>query len=395
LAASAAAGDRRGRRVAFGVVNADGEKRKALVTGGAGFIGSHAADLLLSRGWAVRALDDLVPQVHGAGRERPAYLDREVELIVGDVRDPAVVRRALAGCDAVLHLAARVGVGQSMYEIAEYVGANSGGTASLLEALTERRVDRLVVASSMSVYGEGLYRDARGRRTEDAERDRAALQRGEWDVHGLDGEPLTPLPTPESKRPCLSSVYALTKYDQERLSLMIGSAYGIPVSALRFFNVYGTRQSLSNPYTGVLAIFASRLLNGKPPLIFEDGRQRRDFVHVSDVARACVQALEAPSDVRGVFNIGSGSSCSVAEIAHRLASVLGRTIEPEISGKYRIGDIRNCFADITHARAVLGFAPRMEMTEGLTELSEWLRGAASDDRVREASDELATRGLTF
>jgi len=366
-----------------------------LVTGGAGFIGSHTADLLLAHGWAVRALDDLVPQVHGPARERPGYLNREVELIRGDVRDAETLRRALVGVDAVLHLAARVGVGQSMYEIAEYVGSNNVGTAVLLEALTRRRVDRLVVASSMSIYGEGLYRDARGRFHQEVERGRAALQRGEWDVQGQDGEPLTPVPTPESKRACLSSVYALTKYDQERLALMIGSAYGIPTTALRFFNVYGTRQSLSNPYTGVLAIFASRLLNDSPPLIFEDGRQRRDFVHVSDVARACVQALEAPPEVRGVFNIGSGASYTVAEIAHRLATVLGKTIDPEITGKHRVGDIRNCFSDISHARAVLGFEPRVELTEGLAELADWLRTSTGDDRVAEASAELATRGLTF
>jgi len=371
---------------------------RAVVTGGAGFIGSHLADALLAKGYHVRALDALAPQVHGEDARRPDYLDRDVELLVGDVRDDRAVKRALQGVDAVVHLAARVGVGQSMYEIREYVGHNIGGTATLLEELAKQPVRRLVTASSMSVYGEGLYTDAQGRSHEDVERNVEDLKRGVWDVGGSNGNGTTlrPVPTPESKRPRLSSVYALTKYDQECLSLMIGSAYNLPTVALRFFNVYGTRQALSNPYTGVLAIFASRLLNDRPPLIFEDGQQRRDFVHVSDVARACVLALEAEDSVSGVFNIGSGQSYTVEEIATRLAAVMGKSeLKPEITGKVRVGDIRNCFADITRARERLGFTPRVELEEGLRELADWLRGEAGQDRVDEASTELATRGLTF
>ncbi len=369
--------------------------RQVLITGGAGFIGSHVADELLARGYRVRALDNLSPQVHGDDRARPAYLDPDVELVVGDVRDPDAVRRALDGVDAVCHLAAAVGVGQSMYEVRHYTDVNNVGTSVLLEALIERPVERLVVASSMSIYGEGLYRDREGRVATAVERPLDQLRRGDWEVRGEDGEALEPVPTPESKQPSLSSIYALSKYDQERMCMLIGRAYGIPTVALRFFNVYGPRQALSNPYTGVLAIFGSRLLNGNAPAIFEDGEQRRDFVSVYDVAQACRLALEEPRAAGEVFNVGSGQSFSVREIARRLATVMGREyIAPEITGKYRVGDIRNCFADVGRARALLCYEPRVKLDEGMTELAGWLQGQVAHDRVEQASAELAARGLT-
>jgi dTDP-L-rhamnose 4-epimerase len=370
-------------------------KGRVLVTGGAGFIGSHLADELLEQGYQVRSLDNLAEQVHGPEADRPGYLSPEVELVRGDVRDPRAVRQALAGIDAVYHLAAAVGVGQSMYEIAAYTAINNLGTAVLLEALVERPVERLVVASSMSIYGEGLYRTAGGRVVPGRERSREQLVAHDWELRDDDGEALTPVPTDEGKPPTLSSVYALSKYDQERLCLMVGRAYGIPTVALRFFNVYGTRQALSNPYTGVLAIFASRFLNGKPPLIFEDGRQQRDFVHVKDVARACRLALEASGACGGVFNVGSGRAYTVRGIASSMASVLGcEEIEPEITGNYRVGDIRHCFADITLARRELGYEPRIGLEQGLEELAGWLAGQVAYDRVAEARAELAARGLT-
>lgn len=366
-----------------------------LITGGAGFIGSHLADALLARGHRVRALDNLSPQVHGTSARRPEYLARDVELLAGDVRDPAAVRRALQDVDAVVHLAAAVGVGQSMYELAHYTAVNNLGTAVLLEALIARPVGRLVVASSMSIYGEGLYIRPDGTTCAAAERGLEQLRAGEWEVRGPAGEPLVPVPTPESKTPSLASVYALSKYDQERMCLMTGRAYGIPTVALRFFNVYGTRQALSNPYTGVLAIFASRLLNGNRPAIFEDGRQRRDFVSVADVVQACCLALER-TDVEGdALNVGSGRSSSVLEIAERLAAVTERRgLEPEITGKYRVGDIRHCFADITRASELLGYRPRVPLDEGLAELAGWLEGQVAADRVDQARAELAARGLT-
>jgi dTDP-L-rhamnose 4-epimerase len=369
--------------------------KRILITGGAGFIGSHVADELCARGYRVRALDSLGEQVHGSSRSRPAYLDEGVELINGDVRDREIVRRALIDVDAVFHFAAAVGVGQSMYEIAHYISVNDLGTAVLLEALIDKPVERLIVASSMSVYGEGLYRTRGGAIATARERSLEQLQAGAWDPRSPDGDELVPLPTPESKPPSLSSVYALSKYDQERLCLMTGRAYGIPTVALRFFNVYGPRQALSNPYTGVLAIFAARLMNGNAPLIFEDGLQMRDFVNVKDVARACRLALEVEQAVGGVFNVGSGRAFTVREVARALGTALGkRDIEPEITGKYRVGDIRHCFADISLARAVLGFAPQVPFEDGLRELCGWLEGQVALDRVAQMRAELEARGLT-
>jgi dTDP-L-rhamnose 4-epimerase len=368
--------------------------RQILITGGAGFIGSHLADLLLAQGFAVRILDSLAAQVHGEGGERPAYLAPHAELIHGDIRDPLTVRRSLEGVDSVVHLAAAVGVGQSMYQIADYTGINELGTAVLLEAAQAGNVERLVVASSMSIYGEGLACDAQGRLVEPEERSAAALKAHRWEPEGEGGQPLTPVPTPESKRPALSSVYALGKYAQERLCLIWGRAYGVPVTALRFFNVYGTRQALSNPYTGVLAIFASRLLNGRPPMIFEDGGQRRDFVHVRDVARACHAALRKPEAAGQAYNIGSGEPRSVVEVARALALAIGRPdLQPQVTGRYRVGDIRHCFADIALARERLGYTPQEDFAVGLAELSGWLAGAIAIDRVDQATDELIRRGL--
>jgi dTDP-L-rhamnose 4-epimerase len=368
-----------------------------MITGGAGFIGSHLSRRLLQQGFRVRILDNLTPQVHGPERRRPGYLEPDAELVVGDVRDPDAVRRALAGCDAVVHLAARVGVGQSMYELADYTAENTYGTAVLLEALVERPVRKLVVASSMSIYGEGLYRGADGRPRENVERLRAELERGIWEPH----EPhdpagtLQPLPTPEWKRPALASIYALGKYEQERMCLLVGETYEIPTVALRFFNVYGTDQALSNPYTGVLAIFASRMLNGRPPRIFEDGNQRRDFVSVHDVARACELALTRPDADGRALNIGSGHSLTVLEIAELLAEQLDyRGMTAELTGQYRVGDIRHCFADVTLARETLGFEAAIELDAGLVELAGWLEGQVAEDRVDAAARELQVRGLT-
>jgi dTDP-L-rhamnose 4-epimerase len=368
--------------------------RHILITGGAGFIGSHLADELLSAGYRVRALDSLESQVH-EDRGRPAYLDPEVELIVGDVRDRDSVDRALAGVDAVFHLAAKVGVGQSMYEIGGYTSTNVGGTATLLEALVTRPVERLVVASSMSIYGEGLYATPDGSLVQHAERHLDDLASGRWEPTDAGGTALEPLPTPESKAPSLKSVYALTKFDQERLCLMIGEAYRIPTVAMRFFNVFGPRQALGNPYTGVLAIFASRLLNRRPPIVYEDGHQRRDFVSVYDVARALRLALEQPAAAGHSFNVGSGESASVREIAAQMSAVLDAyDIEPEITGTCRVGDIRHCFADISLARAVLGYRPQITLEAGLMELAGWLAGQKASDRVAQANAELAARGLT-
>jgi dTDP-L-rhamnose 4-epimerase len=376
-------------------VVARGDIDRVLITGGAGFIGSHLARRLLAEGYHVRALDNLTPQVHGENAGRPAYLDPAVELVVGDIRDRAVVAQALDGCDAVVHLAACVGVGQSMYEIVRYASVNTEGTGVLLQEMIDRPIRKLLVASSMSIYGEGLYRDQRGRMVESATRTREQLERRAWEPEDADGGPLTPLPTPESKRPALSSIYALGKYDQERMCLLFGDTYRIPTVALRFFNVYGPDQALSNPYTGVLAIFAGRLLNNKAPLIFEDGRQRRDFVSVHDVVQGLVLALERSGADGLAVNLGSGENVSILEVAQRLGTTLDRDqVMPALTGKYRVGDIRHCFADVTRARECLGYEPQVTLEQGIAELATWLEGQVADDRVDSAAAELQARGLT-
>jgi dTDP-L-rhamnose 4-epimerase len=369
--------------------------KKVLITGGAGFIGSHLADELLQKGYEVRVLDNLSEQVHGKNCERPEYLNPGVELITGDIRDPKKVKEALKGIDAVFHYAAMVGVGQSMYEIREYTEVNNVGTAVLLEALSKHPVQKLIVASSMSIYGEGLYKDAEGTIKAGVDRSLKQLKAGDWEMYAANDSVLTPYPTPETKIPSLSSIYALSKYDQERMCLLIGKAYNIPTVALRFFNVFGTRQSLSNPYTGVLAIFASRLLNDNPVMIFEDGNQKRDFVHVSDIAQASRLALEIPAANDEVFNVGSGNAYTINEIAGKLSEILNKEyIVPEIYGKYRVGDIRHCFSDISKARSILGYEPKVSLEQGLIELAEWLEGQSAEDKVTEARNELTARGLT-
>jgi dTDP-L-rhamnose 4-epimerase len=281
-----------------------------------------------------------------------------------------------------------------MYDIVDYTSGNALGTATLLEALARHPVERLVVASSMSVYGEGLYRDALGRLQAGFERDPEAVRRGQWEARDPDGGLLEPVPTPEWKQPALASIYALGKYDQERMCLLVGRHLGIPTVALRLFNVYGSRQALSNPYTGVLAIFASRLLNGRRPIVFEDGLQRRDFVSVHDVVRAFAAALGRDEAVGSVINVGSGRSSSVREVAERLAAVLGREdLEPEVVQQYRVGDIRHCFADISRARELLGYEPFVALDDGLSRLAGWLAGQVAIDRVAEMREELRARGL--
>src|SRR5438132_2285305 len=340
--------------------------KRVLITGGAGFLGSHLADELLTYGYQVRVLDVLSPQVHGRRQECPPYLHPEVEFVCEDICHADAVRRALHGVSAVFHLAAAVGVGQSMYELEKYLGINTLVTAVLLEALMEHPVETLIVASSMSIYGEGLYRAADGSLHTQAERSLTQLHASVWDLCDVQGNVLEPLPTPENKPPALASIYALSKYNQERMCLMIGRAYHIPTVALRFFNIFGPRQALSNPYTGVLAIFASRYLNDQPPMIFEDGLQQRDFVSVYDVVQACRLALEVPQAAGQVFNIGSGGASTVYEAAALMAHVLGKThLAPCITNKYRMGDIRHCFADITRAQAVLGYTPSVRLAEGL------------------------------
>ncbi|MBE7213404.1 MAG: NAD-dependent epimerase/dehydratase family protein [Gluconacetobacter diazotrophicus] len=364
---------------------------KILITGGAGFIGRALTAELLEHGYAVRVLDCMLDQVHGDAR--PAEL-RDAELLVGDVRDVGLVARALEGVDGVVHLAAEVGVGQSMYEIARYVGTNDLGTATLLEAIIARRVRRIVVASSMSVYGEGLYETVDGTRYDRGRRDPARMRDALWDPVDEQERPLTPIRTDEDKNTSLASIYALTKYAQERAVMIFGAAYGVESVALRLFNVFGPGQALANPYTGVLANFASRLANGQAPTIFEDGEQHRDFVHVRDVARAFRLALEQPAASGEVINVGSGHVYTVRRVAELLAHAMGvPQIAPEIMGRARSGDIRHCIADIGRARTLLGFEPRFTLEDTVGELAEWVRGQVVVDRGAQMRRELEARGL--
>jgi dTDP-L-rhamnose 4-epimerase len=363
-----------------------------LVTGGAGFIGKAVCDELLRRGYRVRILDNLIEQVHGT--DPHPSVSPDVDFFYADVRDGESVARALRGVDSVVHLAAEVGVGQSMYEVERYTSTNDVGTAVLFERLIDHPVRRVVTASSMSIYGEGLYRTEDGMMVEDARRGTVRDGQANWNPLDEEGRTLVPVATPEWKRPSLQSIYALNKYVQERTTHIMGQPYGIQSVCLRLFNVYGPGQALSNPYTGVLAIFASRLMNGQPPLIFEDGEQRRDFVHVRDVARAFADALELPQAAGGTFNVGSGRDRSVNDVARELAKAMGRNaIEPEIVGKARTGDIRHCFCDPTLAREVLGFEAREDFAAGMAELADWVTSQTAEDRVETARGELEARGL--
>jgi dTDP-L-rhamnose 4-epimerase len=359
-----------------------------VVTGGAGFIGRQLCEELLSHGNNVRVLDSLVPQVHGDAE--PILPD--VEFIAGDIRDPGPLDRVLPGADGVFHLAAEVGVGQSMYEIVRYVGGNDLGTAVLLERLARNPVRRLVVASSMSVYGEGLYLGPYGERHGSVRRTINGAPH--WDPTAPDGRHLTPAPTDETKQIDLASIYALTKYVQERSCQLFGYAYGVEVVALRLFNVFGPGQALSNPYTGVLANFGARLLHGQPPLVFEDGQQKRDFVHVRDVARAFRLAMETPRAAGHSINIGSGHVYPIGRVAELLAEAMDMSaVAPRLLHKARAGDIRHCFADIAKARDLLGFQPEHLLEESLDELVNWIRSTSAPDRGEDAKRQLEARGL--
>ena len=368
---------------------------RILVTGGAGFVGSFLVDELVRQGHRVRIFDSLDPQVHPGG-SAPAHLNRGAEFVKGDVRDLDAFRRAVADVDAIYHLAAAVGVGQSQYAVKYYVDVNCGGTANLLEILANAKlpVRKVVVMASMSSYGEGLYRCANCGDVRPDLRTEAAMARGEWEPRcpACGGE-IAAIATPETAVQNCNSIYALTKKFQEDSVLNIGRTYGIPSVALRAFNIYGPRQSLSNPYTGVAAIFLSRLKCGERPHVYEDGLQTRDFVSVHDIVSVLdLMRRKSEADYRS-FNVGNGRPVAVKEIGETLASLLKVDLPPNVAGQFRKGDVRHCYADVTELRTRLGYAPRVSFRDGMEELIRWSREAKAEDKFGTAMKELASKGL--
>ncbi len=368
--------------------------RRVLVTGGAGFIGSFLVDALVDRGHDVVVFDNLEEQVHGRGL--PGYLHQGARYIWGDVLSYDSLKEVVLNAEVIFHEAAMVGVGQSQYQIRQYVEVNTLGTANLLDILANNRHEctKLIVAGSMSSYGEGLYVCDRDGPLRPPLRTAEQMAAGDWEIHcPRCGRHVQPAPTPESATQLCNSIYAITKKDQEEMVMVFGRTYGLPTVTLRYFNVYGPRQSLSNPYTGVAAIFISRIKNDQPPVVYEDGLQTRDFVSVHDVVQANLLAMENDTANGEVFNVGSGEAVSILQVASSLAEVCGRHIQPQVTWQFRKGDVRHCVADIDKITRLLGYRPRFSFTNGMRELIDWSREAQSADHFQEAALQLASRGL--
>lgn len=369
---------------------------KILITGGAGFVGSHTADALLEKGHSVRVFDNLDPQVHGANPDIPEYQNPGVEFIRGDIRDRRRLKEAITGIDAIYHLAAAVGVGQSMYEVQKYVEINSYGGAVLLDILAneDHSVSKLIVASSMSIYGEGQYLCQACGVVYPKLRSPGQLENRDWEMHCPNCDAvLDPMPTSEDKPLFPTSIYAITKRDHEEMFITVGRAYAIPTVALRYFNIYGSRQALSNPYTGVAAIFSSRLLNQESPIVFEDGLQSRDFIHVSDIVQANLLSLEKDEANYEVFNVGTGRKLTIMQMGNVLRENLAPDLNLSVLGQFREGDIRHCYADINKIKSQLGFTPKVAFENGISELVSWVSTQQASDLVEEAKAQLSTRNL--
>jgi len=372
------------------------KKPRILVTGGAGFVGTHLCCELVRLGYTVRVLDNLDAQVHGKSLRKPKALPDTIEWMKGDVTRPADVARAMTGVDYVYHFAAAVGVGQSMYQVRHYMNTNSMGGATVLESVIRHRdkIRKVIVASSMSLYGEGLCECPKCGPVSPRIRTVAQFRRRDWDVHcNICDSILTPRPTPETKPLNPRSIYAITKRDHEESFLAVGEAYSIPTVALRFFNIYGPLQALSNPYTGIAAIFSGRMINDQPPIIFEDGQQSRDFTHISDIVQACVLSLTRKEANQQVFNVGTGKPTSVLGIAKLLADRLGFNRKPKILHRFRAGDIRYCYADISRIQNLLGYSPKMTLERGISNLIAWMAAQNGKDSVPVAMSELKSMGL--
>ncbi|MHA1291896.1 MAG: SDR family NAD(P)-dependent oxidoreductase [Promethearchaeota archaeon] len=372
--------------------------KKILIIGGAGFIGSHLVDELLVKGYEVTVYDNLDHQVHGKIQKPPEYLSKDIEFIKADIRNRENLLSALEDIDIIYHLAAKVGIGQSMYQIDSYIDVNTHGTAILLDILVNERnnVKKLVIASSNSTYGEGRYFCANCGKINPKIRSLAQFEARDWDLNcHICGEKVKPIPTDEEKPQDCKSIYALSKLDQEKMCLLIGETYGINTTALRFFNVYGSRQALSNPYTGVCAIFSTSLLCGNSPLIYEDGNQSRDFVHVKDICQALILSIEKPQSKNEIFNVGTGKPTTIKEVAIILGKFINPDIVPQITNQYRPGDVRHCFADISRISSKLGYKPKYSFEKGMGELIEWVKSQQGkvNDKISLANQELKQKGL--
>ena len=372
--------------------------KSILILGGAGFIGTHLVDKLLEKKFSITVYDNLEPQVHGQISDPPEYLASNIKFVKDDIRNKDALLEALKDVQIVIHLAAMVGVGQSMYSIDKYVDVNILGTARLLDLLVneEHNVKKLIIASSMSTYGEGAYN------CEDHEivfpklRSLEQLNDNNWEMRcPFCNKPVQSLPTNEEKPQDCTSIYALTKKEQEKMCLLVGETYGINTTALRLFNVYGSRQALSNPYTGVCAIFSSSLLNNNKPIIFEDGKQTRDFIHVDDICQAFLLSIEKEAARNEVFNVGTGVSTSIKDIAETLAKYINPSIKPIITNQFRPGDIRHCYSDISKISSKIGFKPRFTFDEGMKELVKWVKSQKGKvkDKSNIAKKELEKKGL--
>lgn len=368
---------------------------QVLITGGAGFIGSHLTDELIANGHGVTVLDLLHPQVHGEAQTIPDYLNPDVTLIKADVRDKNALQSALVDKTIVYHFASYTGVGQSMYQISEYMDVNVQGTAVLMELLSQQKqkIKRLILSSSRAVYGEGAYLCKQCGIVHPSARPLEQLRDARWEVECPQcGQEVTAIPTPESTTPDPHSIYAISKQNQEQVCLLLGETYDIPVVVLRYFNVYGPRQSLSNPYTGVISTFITRLINGRNLNIYEDGLESRDFVHVKDIVQACILAMQKEEAIGQIINVGTGDALTLFQIAQIITDKFDGP-SPVITGQSRAGDIRHCYADLTQAQKLLGFSPKIKFSDGVDDLIAGLGAERLEDQSALAEEELIKRRL--
>ncbi|MFX0186826.1 MAG: NAD-dependent epimerase/dehydratase family protein [Candidatus Hodarchaeota archaeon] len=373
--------------------------KKILVTGGAGFIGSHLVDKLINEmGHQVTVIDILEEQVHGKTNKPPDYLNKDALFIHGSITDIKTLKELVKDNEIIFHLAAMVGVGQSMYQIKKYIKHNILGTANLLEIIanSEHNVQKLVIASSNTVYGEGKSKCTKCGIIFPKLRTKTQLKDKDWEnkCH-ICGMKVDPLLTDETAPLDPSSIYAYSKQAQEQICLLIGDTYGINTTILRFFLVYGSRQALSNPYTGVCAIFCTRLFQGKPAIVYEDGLQSRDFVNVNDICQALILAIEKEAANGEIFNVGSGMPITIKEVAEIITEKINPNLKPIYNQQYRIGDIRHCLADISKIKSKLGYYPTINFKEGIDELITWIKPQIDkfQDKSQLAMDKLREKGL--